>query len=84
MNKQAPENAAHCPECLNRIRFKQLPEPGRLVHCPKCSTLLEVVADEPILLDWAEGFEDDVDYDETGEDQSEDGFDYDLRSRRPL
>lgn len=84
MNKQSLENAANCPECMNRIRFKQMPELGELVHCPKCSTLLEVVDDEPILLDWAEGFDDDVDYDDddaqAGED--EEGFDYDPRTRR--
>ena len=77
MNPQPTTLSAGCPECMNMIRFKQAPNLGELVSCPKCNTLLEVVDDEPILLDWAEGFDDDVEYDDDDDDDDFDDDDLD-------
>ncbi len=49
---------AHCPECDNAITIEK-PLRGEIVVCSDCGTELEVVSEDPFLLDLAPQEEED-------------------------
>jgi alpha-aminoadipate/glutamate carrier protein LysW len=49
---------AHCPECDNAITIEK-PLRGEIVVCSDCGTELEVVSEEPFVLDLAPQEEED-------------------------
>jgi lysine biosynthesis protein LysW len=68
---------ANCPACGSDILFHKNPKVGRLVTCRICDSLLEVINNAPLELEWA--FEDSLDdYYRTRHRVAEDSDDWDL------
>ena len=42
-----------CPDCDGRIRFNPHATLGQKLACPHCGSNLEVIATDPLELDWA-------------------------------
>lgn len=65
--------SAVCPACGSRLRFKFPLQLGEFVVCEECDTELEVLAVNPLKLDWAydDPYKDDDGFDDwTYEDES--------------
>ena len=56
---------AICPSCGDEIRLRSQPGVGQQVLCPYCGAELEVIALDPVELDW-------VYYDEDFEEEWDD------------
>jgi DNA-directed RNA polymerase subunit RPC12/RpoP len=41
-----------CPECDADVQFKTPPKEGQRVTCPECTSVLLVIGENPIELDW--------------------------------
>lgn len=71
MEKNAANiSVAECPDCGEKIRFKGVTKVGQQIMCPGCDAELEVVATDPIELDWAYDESDDDWDDDEEEDES--------------
>lgn len=64
-NTQTRTAIARCPDCGEKIRLTGRVFVGMAVDCPECDAALEVIATEPVELDWA----DDDSYDEDQDDE---------------
>jgi DNA-directed RNA polymerase subunit RPC12/RpoP len=51
---------AICPACGSALFFRKRPGRGKQVNCPHCDSLLVVLHQSPLELEWA--FEDPVDF----------------------
>ena len=58
MSEKGGFQMAECPECEKMIVPRKGIALGECLHCPECSTLLEVISLEPLDLDYALGYED--------------------------
>lgn len=50
------DRAALCPECDAEVRFKSPPNRGQRITCHRCGAKLQVVARNPVELDWAANY----------------------------
>ena len=64
---------AFCPGCDQRIFLRKDPKVGDMVYCPNCEDQLEVVAIDPIELDWPwdEDEDEGSEWDEEEEEEEE-------------
>ena len=44
---------AICPECDASVQFTSVPKVGHRLVCPTCNSVLAVISQRPIGLDWA-------------------------------
>ena len=44
---------AICPECDADVQFTSMPKVGHRLVCPTCNSVLTVISQHPIDLDWA-------------------------------
>ena len=43
---------AYCPDCDGRITINPSPRVGKRLTCPHCDADLEIIAVDPVELDW--------------------------------
>jgi lysine biosynthesis protein LysW len=55
--------SAFCPDCGQKIVLGPKPRKGQLISCPHCNADLEIIAVNPLELDWAVVSDDDLDDD---------------------
>ncbi len=67
MSEPAKTLFAPCPACGAKVYFKARPEVGETYTCSSCDASLEVIENEPLVLEWIfeeDEYEYDDEYDE--------------------
>ena len=70
--------AVECLDCEQKIQMSFEPVMGQIITCPHCEAEFEVIALNPVELDWAffdlgdEDENDDVEWDDDDDDEDED------------
>lgn len=68
MSEPAKTLFAPCPACGAKVYFKAKPELGQTYVCNSCDATLEIIENEPVVLEWVFE-EDEYEYDDDEYDE---------------
>ena len=81
MSTMTKKITVECMDCEQQIKLSFEPVLGQIITCPHCEAEFEVIALNPVELDWAffdlEDEDDDLDWDEDDDDDYDDDDDDD-------